>query len=122
MRVTFTRENAPAPVVIETGRNGSTPVVRYGYGEAAIDEPFTSTFARDVFVKGYVAHLAEDGWTAAYGYQPGDRVRTPHGQGTATQEPALMASGWTVRVDLDDTTATASGHARYRVDELSPAI
>ncbi|MFE3461341.1 hypothetical protein ACFXKD_27670 [Nocardiopsis aegyptia] len=53
--------------------------------------------------------------------QVGDRVTTPHGPGTVTQAPSQMASGWTVRVDLDDKTVTASGHARVRLDDLTAA-
>lgn len=52
-------------------------------------------------------------------YAPGARVTAPHGPGTIAEEPVLMASGWTVRVDLD-TPATASGHARYTLDEITP--
>ncbi|QVJ00354.1 DUF3560 domain-containing protein [Nocardiopsis eucommiae] len=53
-------------------------------------------------------------------YAVGDRVSTRHGLGTITQAPSLMASGWTVRVQ-HDTPATASGHARYTVTDLTPA-
>lgn len=50
---------------------------------------------------------------------PGTRVNTPDGPGTITEQPFQMASGWTVRVDLD-TPTTASGHARYTTDKVTP--
>lgn len=54
-------------------------------------------------------------------YAVGDRVNTRHGIGTVTQAPTQMASGWTVRVDLDDKTTTPSGHARYAVIDITTA-
>lgn len=108
-----------------TDQEGATHLVRVSVDGInwPIAERFGGGFARDMFLKGYLAHLAEENsyLPVATAYATGDRVTTPHGTGTVTQAPTQMASGWTVRVDLDDTTATPSGHARYRLTDITSA-
>lgn len=110
---------------IKADTDGGTPTARISLDGQTwpLTERFSSGFGRDMFIKGYIAYMATDGYTpadTARPFQVGDRVTTPNGPGTVTQAPSQMASGWTVRVQ-HNTPATASGHARYNVTDISHA-